>query len=167
MTKSLIIVAICSFANILPIMAQATAPKKPATQREANDIAHEALNHLKSIFATTATATDIEKATKAADTIKATTAKIVQLKTKLEATPKPTIPQKILFAQKMLQYESQVTVIIKKMTNTFQTNSEEVNQIIQPAITSFKAKTTPMTNLINIYYPEKEMRGHMDALRGK
>ena len=165
--------AFCFSAIIMPTMAQAPAPVPDKTKNKAvaeigaNDIALEALNHVKSIFATTATATDIEKATMAAANVKATTAKIVALQKVLKATPMPTVVEKKAFAQKMLQYEPQVSVIIKKMTRALDTNSEEVNKIIQPAVTSFQAKIKPTMNLINTYYPEKEMAGYMNELKGK
>ncbi len=159
--------ALCFSAIIMPAMAQATPTAPEKTKRTSNDIALEALNHVKSIFATTTTATDTEKATTAAADIKATTAKIVALQAVLKATPMPTVAEKKAFAQKMLQYEPQISVIIKKMTNTLNTNSEEVNKIIQPVVTGFQAKIKPTMNLLNTYYPQKEMAGYMNELKGK
>ncbi len=161
--------ALCFSAIIMPVMAQTppSAPEKTKAKRVANDIALEALNHVKTIFATTATASDIEKATMAAAAVKAATAKIVALQAVLKATPMPTVAEKKAFAQKMLQYEPQVSVIIKKMTNTLHTNSEEVNKIIQPVVTGFQAKIKPTMDLIDTYYPEKEMAGYMNELKGK
>jgi hypothetical protein len=147
--------------------AIAQAPTEKAAKKTSNDIALEALDHVKSIFASAATASDNEKATAAADTVKATTAKIVALQAVLKATPMPTVEEKKALAQKMLQYEPQVSVIIKKMTNTFHTNTEQVNAIIQPAVTSFQAKIKPTMDLINIYYPQEEMAGYMNELKGK
>jgi len=145
----------------------ATNPEVVETKLGANDIALEALNHVKSIFVTTATATDSEKATAAVATINITTKKIVALKRVLKATPMPSVTEKKAFAQKMLQYEPQVSMIIKKMTTVLNNNSEEVNKIIQPAVTSFQAKIKTTMDLIDIYYPEKEMMIYMNELKGK
>lgn len=159
--------AICFSAIIMPVMAQASTPEKTKTTRTANDVTLEILSHVKSIFAATATATDLEKATAAAATVNSTTEKIVALKAVLKATPMPTVAEKKAFAQKMLQYQPQVSVIIKKMTNALNTNSEEVNKIIQPTVTSFQAKIKSTMTLIGTYYPEKEMIGYMNELKGK
>ncbi len=153
------------FASLTPVMAQTA--EKSASKRSANDIALEALDHVKNIFAATITATDPEKAAIAATTVNETTKKIVALHPLLKATPMPTADEKKAFAQKMLQYEPQVSVIIKKMTNTFDTNSEEVNEIIQPAMTSFQEKIKITMDLINVYYPKEEMDGYMNELKGK
>lgn len=164
MKTLLIATALCSSALISPIMAQATAAEE---KRAVNDVALEILNHTKSIFAIAATASDTEKATAAAASIDATTSKIVALQTVLKATPMPTVDEKKAFAQKMLQYEAQVSVVMKKMTNTFNTNSEEVNKLLQPAVSSFKAKSAAAITLINTYYPREEMSIYMNELRGK
>jgi hypothetical protein len=164
--KTITIAAAIIF-SALPMSAIAQAPTEKAAKKTSNDIALEALDHVKSIFASAATASDNEKATAAADTVKATTAKIVALQAVLKATPMPTVEEKKALAQKMLQYEPQVSVIIKKMTNTFHTNTEEVNAIIQPVVTSFQAKIKPTMDLINTYYPQKEMAGYMKELKGK
>ncbi|MGJ8656335.1 MAG: hypothetical protein ACSHX6_07785 [Akkermansiaceae bacterium] len=164
MKTLLIATALCSSALISPIMAQSTSA---SSKRATNDVALEALNHVKTIFATAATASDPEKATAAAATINATTSKIVALQTVLKASPMPTVPEKKAFAQKMLQYEAQVSTVMKKMTNTFNTNSEDVSKIIQPAISSFKAKSAATMTLINTYYPRKEMSVYMNELKGK
>lgn len=166
-TKSLISL-LCFIALLVPIMPlKAQTPDKAAVEKTSNDIALEALEHVKDIFAATITATDPEKAAIAATTVTETTKKIVSLQAVLKATPMPTVDEKKAFAQKMLQYEPQVSVIIKKMTNTFDTNSEEVNEIIQPAMTSFQEKIKPTMDLIDIYYPQKEMEGYMNELKGK
>lgn len=167
MKTILIATALCLAALIMPVMAQAPASVKATVKQTSNEIALEALNHVKTIFATTATANDLEKATTAAAEVKATTAKIVALRAFLKATPMPTVDEKKAFAQKMLQYEPQVSIIIKKMTNTLNTNSEEVNKIIQPVVTGFQAKIKPTMDLLDTYYPEKEMAGYMNKLKGK
>lgn len=167
MKSLLTIVALTTSALVAPIMAQAPQANTTKAQRTANDVSLEILNHVKSIFTATATATDQEKATAAATTVNAITDKVVALQSALKATPMPTIEQKKAFAQKMLQYEAQVSVVMKKMTNTFNTNSEEVNKIIQPPITNFKNKTTPVMTLINTYYPREEMQGYINTLKGK
>lgn len=162
--------AFCFSAFSTPLMAQEKPANKNTTtetKRNSNDIALEALEHVKSIFVTAATATDEEKATAAASNVKTITEKIVALKVALKATPMPTVEEKKAFAQKMLQYEPQVSVIIKKMTNTFHANSEEVNKLIQPAVTSFQEKIKPTMSLINIYYPKDEMTGYINELKGK
>jgi hypothetical protein len=154
----------------MPILAQAPAAKKQTetkTKITANDVALEALNHVKSIFTITATATDIEKAAKAAAEVQSISEKIVALQAVLKATPMPTVAEKKAFAQKMLQYGPQVSVIIKKMTSTLDANSDEVNKMIQPAVTSFQAKIKLTMTLIDTYYPEKEMTRYMNELKGK
>lgn len=160
-----ILSTLCFFSILTPVMAEKN--DNEATTKNANDIALEALEHVKNIFAATIPATDAKKATAAAATVAETTKKIVALQLVLKATPMPTVDEKKAFAQKMLQYEPQVSVIIKKMTNTFDANTEEVNEIIQPAMTSFQAKIKPTMDLINIYYPKEEMDGYMNELKGK
>jgi hypothetical protein len=157
--------ALCLSTVLMPVMAQ--APAKTVAKKTSNDIALEALDHVKSIFATAATANDLEKATAAVASVKSNTAKIIALQAVLKATPMPTVEEKKALALKMLQYEPQVSVIIKKMTYTFHSNSEEVNAIIEPAVTSFQAKIKPTMDLINTYYPKEEMEGYMDELKGK
>ncbi len=157
--------ALCSAAIITPSLAQ--APAKEVVKRTTNEIALDTLNHVKSVFAASATATDAQKATTAATTLETTAVKIIALQTALKASPMPTIEEKKAFAQKMLQYEPQVSIIMKKMTNTFDNNSEEVNKIIQPAFTRFKSKIGPSMTLIEKYYPKKEMQGYMKELKGK
>lgn len=164
MKTLLITSALCFSALISPITAQTTSA---ATKRPVNDVALEALNHAKSIFATAATATDPEKATAAAATINATTSKIAALEKVLKATPAPSVEEKKAFAQKILQYQAQVSVILKKMTNTFNTSSEDISKIIQPAISNFKTNSKGTMTLINTYYPEKEMSVYMNELKGK
>jgi hypothetical protein len=152
-------------ALIIPLVAK--AQDKVSNEKSSNDIALEALEHIKEILAATIPATDPEKAVTAATTVTENTKKIVALHAILKATPMPTVEEKKAFAQKMLQYEPQVAVIIKKMTNTFDTNSEEVNAIIQPAMTSFQEKIKNTMDLINVYYPKEEMDGYMNELKGK
>lgn len=169
-----IIAALCLSA-ITPLTAQTKTPpaptkkevSKPAEKKTANTITLETLEHVKSIFAAAATSTTRETATQAAKEISATTDKIVALQATLKATPMPTAEEKQAFAQKMIQYQPQVIIIMKKMTNTFQANTEEINAIIQPPFTEFKTKTTQMMTLINTYYPKKEMDAYIEKLKNQ
>jgi len=152
------------------VIAQEAKPKKTSAEqapKTSNDIALEALNHVKSIFAITAKASDTANANLAATEITETTKKIIALDPILKATPMPTAAEKKDFAKKMLQYQIEVATIIKKMTQTLDNNSEEVNALIQPAITNFQAKIKPIMDRINIYYPKDEMNGYIQELKGK
>lgn len=161
-----IFIATALFTSLIHATSFAQAPATEVTKHTTNAFTLEILNHVKSVFAKSATATDAEKATEAATAIDATADKIVALHTALKASPMPSTEEKKALAQKMLQYEPQVGVILKKMTNTFNNNSEDVNKIIQPAFSSFKAKITPSMVLIEKYYPKKEMQSYMKALKG-
>ncbi len=149
--------------------AMAESSEEPSNDKilskNANDITFDALEQVKTILATAITASDLEKSTTAVTKIKGITKKIIAIETVLKATPMPTAEEKKAFARKMLKYESQVSVIIKKMTNTFENNTEETNKIIEPAMTSFQEKIKPTIDLINIYYPREEMDRYMNELK--
>jgi len=177
--KITLLTTILSFITLNTIVSAqgATTETKPTTTpasaenevnvRTTNMITLEILSHIREVFITSATATDLEKAKLAATKVNEITDKIIKNHNELKASPMPTVAEKKSLAQKMLQYEPQVVIIMQKMTNTFNSNTEEINKVIEPAIMGFKNKTTNTISFINTYYPKEEMTTYINELKEK
>ena len=147
--------------------AQKTDLNDPASseKRNSNEITVEIIKHIKAIFTASSTAIDEKSATAAIKNINESTEKILSLKELLEATEKPTAEEKKQCAVHMLKSESEISEILKKMSQTFDNNQEEINKLIEPPLSKSKAKIAPTMMLINRYYPHDEMLGYINALK--
>lgn len=166
------LILLTSLMSVACLVAQTPAAKpaikgesQPAEKRSANDITIEITNQIKSIFEASASAKDEATVKIALASINKSTESILKLKTDLKGTAKPTTEEKKQCAAVMIEFETSISEIIKTMSKTFADNTEEINALIEPSITSSKAKIAPAIALINDYYPKEEMDGYMRELK--
>ena len=134
-------------------------------KRNSNEVTVKIMEQIKAIFTASSTAIDEKSAKAAIKSINESTEKILGLKEVLEITEKPTEEEKKQCAVHMLKYESEISEILKQMSQTFDNNQEEINKLIEPPLSKSKAKIAPTMMLINKYYPHDEMLGYINALK--
>ena len=166
--KALIIFSLISTS----LLAQTTETEKPlfsvaAEKQSANDLSEEIINHIKEIFLACASAKDEVSARNAIVNMAQYVEKISALKKLLESTNKPTTTEKQTFAIQMIAFETEISNIYTTMFETFQNNTEDVNQLIEPPLSEIKLKIAPALAVINQYYPREEMLKYIRTAKNK
>jgi len=164
------ILTICVLSTSV-IFGQTTKPenteqsKHTVEQSKANIISQEILSHIKEIFMNSTTAKDKASAKTAITNMEQSAKKILSLKAQLETTRKPTAEEKQKFAIEMVKFEAEISDLYKAMFKTFENNTEEINELLEPAISMIKLEIAPALETINQYYPSEEMFGYIQAAK--